>query len=207
MTLSDDQLELLEAYLDGELTTAEEDALRQRLEAESELAAALKTLRGEREVRGMVWKTCEPSQASVAQLISRVERAVDQHSAWTYRIAQWRVPMAAAACIIIGFSVGWLGRGKNNPPFAPAGNTGGTVAVAPQSPSIAGVGVPGVATVNAPQTVDLPISDESGRVIAVQHFKNADEAAKFIEDLTRWQKREEQIKNGQPITPAGSEKF
>ena len=41
MSLSDDQLARLEAFVDGELPATDEDALRQRIETEPTLSAAL----------------------------------------------------------------------------------------------------------------------------------------------------------------------
>ena len=201
MPLTDDQLELLETYLDGELTTSEEDALRQRMSAEPELATALQALRGERETRVAVWKSFEPSAAAVARVVSHVEQAVDSHNAWAYRLSRLRVPLAAAACILIGFSVGWLGRGSPAPDPGTAGN-----AIIARGDAVLPGGVTNVA--NPIQgAVELPIVDEYGRVVAVQRFASPAEAAKFIEDCNSWQQREEKIKDGGNIVPANSEKF
>src|SRR5438445_11117719 len=102
MSVSDDQLELLEAYIDGELPAAEEDALRRRLESEPALASGLDSLRQEHDIRAAVWTSFEPGAAVVDRLILRIQAAVDRHNAWAYRIARYRIPLAAAACILIG---------------------------------------------------------------------------------------------------------
>ena len=206
MPVSDDQLELLECYIDGELPAGEEDALRRRLESEPTLASALDALRQDRDVRSVVWKSFEPDVATVQRLVSRVEQAVDRHNAWAYRIARYRIPFAAAACILIGFLVGWVGRGGPTP--VPGG--GETIAVVPppaHAPPFATPGT-GVTTVSNPLAgpFELPIVDEYGRVVAVQRFKSADDLNKFIEDLNTWQRKQEQIKS-QNIVPAGAEKF
>jgi anti-sigma factor RsiW len=203
MSVSDEQIELLESYIDGELPAGDEDSLRRRLEAEPALASALETLRQERDLRMVAWQSCEPSEASVKRLIARVDAAVDRHNAWAYRIARYRIPFAAAACIIVGFMVGYVGRG---PQPANLGNGGDSVASAPnvvQSPAVAGIN-----TVSNPldQPVDLPIVNEYGQQVAVQHFNTRREAEKFIEDLNRWQKTQEQIKQNN-IAPVGAEKF
>src|SRR5688572_9327850 len=148
MALNDEELQLLEAYTDGELTTGEEDALRQRLKNESELAAALESVRAQRETRTAVWKSYEPTPAAVERVIAHVERAVDRHNAWAYRLARWRVPAAAAACILIGFSVGWLGRGK--PDLGPSSSD---MLVSNSQPT---PGVPSPGTVNVATGANLP---------------------------------------------------
>ena len=205
MPVSDDQLEILECYVDGELPAGEEDLLRRRLESEPTLASALDALRQERDVRAAVWKSFEPDAKTVQRLVSRVEQAVDRHNAWAYRIAKYRIPFAAAACILIGFLVGWVGRG------GPAPVTTGTDVVA-QAPPVGAVPVApapgGITTVNnrLAGPVELPIVDEYGRVVAVQRFKSREDANKFVEDLNNWQRKQEQIKS-QNIVPAGAEKF
>src|SRR5438876_400975 len=153
MSVIDDQLELLEAYIDGELPASEEDALRRRLESEPVLSSALDALRQERDVRTAVWKTFEPNPTTVERLIARVDRAVDRHNAWAYRIARYRIPFAAAACILIGFFVGWIGRGgpasiaPNGDPVAEVihpGNPVPNVPVVPAPPNT------GITTVSSP---------------------------------------------------------
>src|SRR5436190_17786800 len=105
MPVTDQQLEMLEAYLDGELPAEQEAACRRQIEAETELSAALDALRAEHDSRVVVWSSYEPSDAAVARLIERVEAAVDRHNVWAYRLARWRIPSAAAACILVGFLV------------------------------------------------------------------------------------------------------
>src|SRR4051812_37278011 len=121
--LSDEQLELLESYIDGELPAEDEDALRRRLETEPALAGALEGLRSERDVRMQVWASYEPTQASVQRVVAHVGQRIDQHNAWAYRLSHWRVPLATAACILIGFGVGWIGRGSS--PQGAVSNGGG----------------------------------------------------------------------------------
>src|SRR4051812_3978762 len=115
MPVTDDQLELLEAYVDGELPVAEEDAVRRRLESEPALHQVLDGLRGEREVRAAVWRSYEPSDASVRRLVATIERKVDANTIWSHRLSRWRLPLATAACILVGFGIGWIGRGSGGP--------------------------------------------------------------------------------------------
>lgn len=220
MVVTDEDLELLESYVDGELPAPQEDALRRRLEAEPQLAATLETLRGERDVRAAVFAGYEPSEAAVRRVVGNIERKVDQHRAWAYRLSKYRVPTAAAACILIGFMVGWIGRGGSGGPAplntSPAGGgTNSTLATARPNPNVVLPApvpspVPGFTTVGAGAPaggpVELPIVNEFGQQVGVQRFNSAREAAEFLEDLRRWQQRQEQAKQGN-IDVNGSEKF
>ena len=127
MAVTDDQLEMLEAYLDGELPAEQEGALLARLAAEPELAAAMDSIRAERDVRSAVWQACEPDDNSVQRLVMKVEAAVDRDAVWARRYAKWRIPSAVAASIVLGFFVGaaWMGHGKP----APLGDPGSAIAV------------------------------------------------------------------------------
>src|SRR5437879_4444882 len=78
MRLAEDDLELLETYLDGALGVVEVEALRHRLESESELSAALEELRGQRALRQAVWQSIEPDQATADRLAWRVLGATQQ---------------------------------------------------------------------------------------------------------------------------------
>jgi hypothetical protein len=62
MSLSDSDLELLENHLDGELSVADEEALRDRMNIEPELGAMLETLRSERDAAG--WRSCRWSRTT-----------------------------------------------------------------------------------------------------------------------------------------------
>src|SRR5687768_16722993 len=68
-SVSDNDLQLLEGYLDDALTEAEIDALRQRLAVEPALSAALVQLRGERSLRQSFWQELEPAEAAGGELM------------------------------------------------------------------------------------------------------------------------------------------
>jgi len=204
MSLSDDQLEMLEAYLDGELPATDEESLRQRIDAEPTLVAALEQLRGERAVRAAFWRSCEPTDTAVSRVIAHVEAAVDRHNVWAYRLSHYRLPLAFAASVLLAFTIGWIGRGAGPQAITPVMNNAGgntPMAVVPQPAN------PGMTNVEADRPVSLNIYDQTGRLVGVQRFRNADEAAKFIEDVTRLQKAQEQIRQQGTVTPNGSEKF
>ena len=79
MSLSDSDLELLESHLDGELSVAEDEALRDRMNIEPELATVLETLRSERNAR---CPSCFPARpGAVACLTLRLRKPGSRRSA------------------------------------------------------------------------------------------------------------------------------
>ena len=195
MPLSDADLEMLESYLDGELSGSEGDALIDRLRREPQLASTMEQVKAQRSVRMMVWNSCEPSEESVERLMARVQKRVDSHWTWTSRLARLRVVSGAAACILVGVLMGYLGRGRNAPP----GPQNVTVTQAQPVANYAGTPSDGA--------VEVPLVDEYGKVVAVQRFDSAAQAQEFIEDMRKWQQKPEQAPNGQNVVPASSQKF
>jgi len=192
MSLSDPDLEMLESYLDGELSGSEGDALIDRLRREPQLAGALETLKGERAVRVAIWQSCEPSEASVERLMGRVERKIDNHWMWTRRLSKLRVLSGAAACILVGVLMGYAGRGQNQP-----GRADQPMLVQGQPVSTAG---------GSGGPVDVPLVDEYGNVVAVQRFDDAAKAQQFIEDMRQDEAKREQGHTPGKIVPV-SQKF
>jgi hypothetical protein len=43
---------------------------------------------------------------------------------------------------------------------------------------------------------NVQITDDAGRVLAVQHFDTLNEAREFSNDLSRWQARQRRMRNG-----------
>ncbi len=82
--------ELLSAYVDGELSADEELRVRQRLETEPQVVAAVEALRADRRARAALWQSCEPDEAAVQRLIDRVDQAVDRQTVWSHRLSQFR---------------------------------------------------------------------------------------------------------------------
>jgi len=175
MTTSDTDLELLETFLDGEVTGADAEALQHRLRAEPELSVALDDLRSQRGLRQSVWQSLEPDQKTADQLAWRIRGAMttqqaSRTSGRTWNTMQFaRFGSAAAACIVLGFFVGWVGRGHR----------------ANVSTVTSGDGpLPSVAD-NTARTVMLPVTNEYGQVVSFQPFKDTTDAKAFVEDLNR----------------------
>ncbi|MEA2710452.1 MAG: hypothetical protein QOF78_3053 [Phycisphaerales bacterium] len=180
--VSEQDLEQLEAYVDGELSTTEEDALRARLSAEQILGEAMRRVRADRDIRMAVWKGYEPSEATVQRLAARVDAAVDRNTNWSYRLSNLKRLSAAAACIVLGVLIGRVG---NQGAVMPSG----TIAQVP-----VGRGVPGPTMVSNP--IEFPIVNEQGQSVGVQRFQSLREAQDFVDELNRFHRMQEQIRNG-----------
>ncbi len=200
-------LEQLEQYLDGMLEPVAVSLLENRLNSDTELASALTELKAQRAVRSAVWQSIEPDPASADRLVWRIKgamlnqdraAAVKAKSTWnSWRIAS--VSSAAAACVILGFMFGRVGRNSPVTPIQGVVASGGT-----NGPTIAQYNSPvqsaGSAQLvsNTPKAkISVPITDEYGRVVAWQTFDNPEDAKNFTEDLHKT--REQQ---SAPVVPA-----
>src|SRR4051812_3955467 len=116
--LNENDLMLLDSYLDDELSALEHDALEQRLSREPALSAALNELRVQRALRCSVYATFEPSAAMVQRVVASVERKVEGHMVWAERARGLRWLSGVAAMLLIGFLGGYISR--RGPRRAPA---------------------------------------------------------------------------------------
>ena len=176
MSLSDSDLELLESHLDGELSGAEDEALRDRMNIEPDLAEALEALRAERVSRHVALRSMEPDDDAVERFNVRASREIqrlDRRSFWERSASRLRIASAAAACLLIGFSVGRIANSGvlNRQP----GDGTGRVAVVPE-----------------PKPVDVILTDDRGRELGVQRFNSPERAREFINDIDRWQRDQRQ---------------
>ncbi len=168
MQSDDPHLDLLECYLDGELAPAEAEDLRRRLESDAQFAASLTALRSQRADRERFFGSLEDT-VDVERLLANARRACRPATRRVLRLVSYIT--AAAACLAIGF---FVARFSKNP--ARPGDRG---------------------PVANGQAYSVAITDEAGRVIAVQKFDTLEKAREFSDDLQRWQQRQEQLRNGQ----------
>ena len=186
MSLSDSDLELLESHLDGELTTAEEEALRDRMDIEPELATVLESLRSERDARRGAFLAMEPDDATVERFNRQATREIqriDRATFWKSTASRMRVVAAAAACLVIGFSVGRI---------ADSG-------VLDRQP---GQGI--AATDPNRPFVEVLLTDEGGQQLGVQRFTSYDDARNFVTECERARERQERM-NDVPAIPSTHE--
>ncbi|HEV2293744.1 MAG TPA: hypothetical protein VGR35_07800 [Tepidisphaeraceae bacterium] len=172
MSLTDSDLELLEEHLDGELSIAEDEALRERMNIQPELASALEALRVERAARRMAFISMEPDDAAVERFnrdASREIQRIDRESFWRRTSGRLRVVAAAAACLVIGFSVGRIAdSGVLN--RKPADQ----LAVDPNT-----------------RFVEVVLTDEGGRQLGIQRFASHERAREFIDDCERLREQQQ----------------
>ena len=180
--VTEQDLQQLEAYVDGELTTTEEDGLRARMAADPLLAEAMKAVRADRDIRMAVWKGYEPDEASISRLVARVDAGVDRNLAWAHRLTNLRRASAAAACILLGILVGRAGNQSGTMPAGPLAQVGGGAANAP--------------TFVSNPSLDFPIVNESGQRVGTQRFHSIRERNEFLEELSRVRRTQEQLRTG-----------
>jgi len=175
----DPDFELLENYLDGELSPAEVLRVERRLAAEPELAAALGRMNAEYEVRQAAYRSLEPDARAADALASAVGRQVRRtdRTASHRRVFRFgRLAGALAACVAISFSAGWVGRG-----FAA---TNKQTKILPLK--------------GEPYVYQVALTDDHGNITAVQQFDKLEEAQAFAADVGRWQ-AQQQVKQATSI--------
>jgi anti-sigma factor RsiW len=177
MTVSELDLEILETYLDGELPMSEAEGLWRRLAAEPELSAALDELRASRAIRMSTWESAEPTDLETVVLVNRVKSAVRRRRGLEGVRRVLVFATAAAACIAIGFNIGWLAH------------------------------VPGPSTVPATDQdlTTVAIHDTNGNLLGTQKFNSAPEAHEFVHYLNA--QSQEQRDPSQNVVPVSDEQF
>lgn len=169
-----DPLFIAEAHLDGES------------DRPGVAESVLESLRAERAGRAAYFAANErPEDASaVDRLLRNVRREANREQTrriatgggWGVQFGAWRVGVAAAACLAIGYFGGAFYRGlpasPARPGFVPTFSQPVDFSAAPASPS-AGVGGAFV----------VPLLDAQGHVVATRRFDTREEARQFIENF------------------------
>ena len=166
--IDEQDLELLETYLDDELTVDARASLARRLERESALSSSLEALRAERFIRQQAFESLTPDEKTSHQfawnVLSRLKVGEDVSPATSVFVAKrgrlqniLRIASTAAASIIVGFLVGWVTRG----PWGSGVSDNNVINAAPTS------------------LVRMPIMDDRGQMIALQDFENPQSVRDF----------------------------
>jgi anti-sigma factor RsiW len=191
MAVNETDIELLETYLDGELPQRESESLWRRLADEPELSAELEHLRAERAVRQAVFASMEPSELLVSQTQASIARATRRRHILSIVNKALTATVAAAACILFGFAVGWLGHDKFPATLGAASGAGVQV-----------VDTHGSAASGGNYVVN--VRDDSGHVVASQTFGSLQEARDFAEDVSRSQVRHHDLHDS-PVVPVSDQ--
>lgn len=174
----DDDLDLLESYLDDALDEAQTQSLRARLAEEANLAAALRQLREERSQRQGFFQSIEPTPREIEQLVSSIRTAATKRRWWQDQMRLVRVGSAMAACLVIAGFAGVVYRSASRSPVS-------------TTPLISNVSA-------TPNSYPVEVTDEEGHVIAVQHFDNQQDASDFQHDLKQMESHWRQQKSTRP---------
>jgi hypothetical protein len=199
MSLNDQDLELLEAYVDGELDGADDQELRHRLDSEPALSAALETLRAEAHVRAAVWKGYEPDEQAIRRLIARIDTSVDRNTIWAHRLSKIRMVSAAAACVVLGLLLGRISL-PGGAPVNSAPSISNTTSV-----DLPLNGQPRMVTPDQSGPVRFRIVDDKGNPIAIQPFKSSKQADEFLRDLASWQRSQAQLRTSGTTMPSSGQ--
>jgi anti-sigma factor RsiW len=173
--MTEDDIEILHAYLDGELPTAECEGLWRRLAIEHELVSELDRLRADHSIRSMVWSSLEPDDITVSRLEAKLMRSTrrDDILGWAHNAL--RIFASAAALILFGFAVGWMGHDRyTGVPITNVSSSNPANRVVSAESPLGGGGS---------GQVDVEIRDRQGKVIAVKRFDSMKDAQQFIHDF------------------------
>jgi anti-sigma factor RsiW len=175
MAVNDNDLELLHEYLDGELPVSDCEGLWRRLAIERDLMSELDRLRADHAARTMVWSSLEPDDASVVRLEAKIMRATRRDDLMSWGSNALRILTSAAALILFGFTVGWLGRDRF---------TSGVSVVPHPSANTANFVTAGSGGEGGGSKIDVTIYDRNGKPIGpIQEFDSLDEAKQFVHDV------------------------
>ena len=216
MAVSDQDIELLENYLDDEASVADVNGLRARLACEPAMALKLADLRSARMIRKSVFASMELSDEGAARLMKNVKDTARRNLFRNRFNTYARYIGAAAACVVIGFTTGWLGRsggsGSRVGFDSPATSSG---AVSPSTPVGASLNRPpvygggsfgSIPTTPGGGAFSVTVTDESGRVIAVQRFDTLEEARRFSDEVSTLQGKPKSPRD-RVILPGAGEQF
>jgi hypothetical protein len=189
MAVNDSDLDLLHAYIDGEMPVSECEGFWRRLSVESDLLAELERMRGDHSIRQAMWATMEPADSVVARCETSILRATRRYDLLVSIRRISSISTAVAACLLFGFTVGWMGRDRYL--HAPVSGTSPMAMVEQASQHSSSP------TANN-STVYI---EDGGHLVAVQQFKSLEEARQFAEDINRVQANQQDTRDS-AVVPA-----
>lgn len=171
--VSDQDIELLEASLDAQLSPEQQAALDVRVAGNPELAQTLGSLAHARQARAGAWESLAFTEASVDHAIVRLQQSLDRRSWFQGLVGQWQRLAVAAACLAM-FATGMYFRDQ----FAGSGQR--STLQTPQPVSV--VVNQGGGKIVQPQ-FEFRVNDAAGEPVFRQQFRNLEEAEAYIAQL------------------------
>jgi anti-sigma factor RsiW len=171
MAVNDNDMELLHEYVDGELPVADCEGLWRRLAVERDLMGELEHMRADHAVRTMVWNSLEPEESTVARLEAKIMRATRREDFMSWGGNILRIAASAAALILFGFSVGWMGRDRYS----------GVPVVSHSSQNTSQMASTDIAP--AAMKYNVYVRNPSGKLVTVEQFDSLEEAQQFKHDF------------------------
>lgn len=167
MSVTEHDLEILEMWLDGELSEEQVVELRKRVSAEPELAQAHERLRSDRQLRTRMWQSLEPADAQVESLISRVRADIRKEEVWSSRFRSLSRVSGIAASIAVVFMMGWVGRDRLH--FADPNRTVLVTKTTPANPTGPTMSGTAVVVAHTPSSVNtgtvIPVARNEGNLL------------------------------------------
>jgi hypothetical protein len=128
--------------------------------------------------RSAFWKSLEPTDAEARTVADRICSAARRRESRACTWRWWRGIASIAACVALSFTAGWILHSHH--------------ASSSTSHLIAG-------NPNKTNLFHVSLTDERGRVTAVQPFESMEKAREFARDVGQWQEREIQVHKGTPV--------
>ncbi len=218
MNFSDRDTELLDRYLDNDLTDAEAIGLEARLQTDDGMSAELARMREYRSLRAEAFASLEATETESQQLQWYVRGALHQQSralsqtttpaagiSLFGRVSQWAGGLSRVAAVLaVGLIAGYGLRGttingvspvsQSQPVALNPGMLDQPTGFIPERTLAAGMaGVMPVGGQVVPAGYDVALSDQFGNVVTTRRFSTLQEAREFTNDVAKWQQRHRQV--------------
>lgn len=171
--VSEQDIESLDLYLDGELDDRAQAVILRRLASEPEMSQAFAQLEAHRALRMQVWKACEPTVDNSEQWIAAIDAKRQRHN-WLITLLDYRQQIAAAAACIAVFLMGW-GWGANAGAYR---TMPGAIRGAQPVRFVTQQPLQG----QRPQ-IEVRVTDAAGNLIDRKLFNTLEEAQRYTEEI------------------------
>jgi anti-sigma factor RsiW len=171
--VSEQDIESLDMYLDGELDDTAQAAVLRRLASEPDISQTFAQLEAHRALRMKVWKACEPTVDNSERWIAAIG-ARRQRQNWLISILDYRQQIAAAAACIAVFIMGW-NWGANSGEYR---MTPGAIRGAQPARFVTQRPLQGQAP-----AIEVRVTDAAGNLVDRKLFNTLEEAQRYTEEI------------------------